>query len=132
MDRLPCVLLVVGLVALAGCTAKGADDPFAYTKKPLYTGHFDLAAVGADGATQEFRVQDGSIASVRVLVWVNATLGGARVEITDPHGSTVISTTQTTDQAAPLKLGAWRVTVTGLPEGETLPEGSVGILVVRG
>lgn len=125
--RLALVLLV--LVALvAGCTATGQDDPFAYTKKPLYAGGFNLAKLGSATDTQEFRVQDGSIASLRILVWVNATSGGATVTITDPSGRTILNTTDSTERASPLNLGAWKVQVTGR-EGSA---GTVHILVVRG
>lgn len=126
MQRRALVLVAIMLV-LAGCTAKG-EDPFAYAKKPLYTGGYDLARLGNGTQTQEFRVQDGSIASVKVNVWVNATAGGARVDVIDPAGTTVLSTTETTERTFPLNLGAWHVRVTG-EEGSA---GRVAILAVRG
>lgn len=125
MRRTLVALLVV--LALAGCTAKSQEDPFAYTKKPLYTGGFDLEDIsGTD--QQQFRVEDGSIAVVNVQVWVNATAGGATVEVIDPSGRTMMSTTQTTEQGFPLKLGVWTVKVT--PSGEDAA-GHVGILATR-
>lgn len=126
MRPLLLVALACALLA-AGCTANG-QDPYAYAKKPLYTGGFNLAKVGPDGDSQEFRVQDGSIASVRVQVWVNATKGGATVDVLDPSGRTLMSVTETTDRAFPLNLGAWKVRVKA-DEGS---EGHVGILVTRG
>lgn len=122
-------LVLLVLVALvAGCTATGEQDPFAYTKKPLYTGGFKLEQLGAETATQEFRVTDGSIATIRMLVWVNATAGGGTVSITDPSGKSVLTTSDTTERSVPLNLGAWKVAVTG-EEGAA---GIVHVLVVRG
>ncbi len=124
-------LLVVAAVALAGCSAN-AEDPFAYAKKPLYTGHFELEPL-AEGKvdSQQFRVEDGSIAQVRVQVWVNNTAGDAKVEVVDPSGRTVLTTTTTTDQSFPLNLGVWKVLVSGTPDGEDGLKGNVGILVTR-
>lgn len=121
------LVLLVPVVLVAGCTATGQDDPFAYTKKPLYAGGFNLEKLGNGTDTQEFRVQDGSIASIRMLVWVNATYGGATVTITDPSGRTVLTTSDTTERSSPLNLGAWKVNVTGR-EGSG---GMVHVLVVR-
>ena len=121
-------LLVLAAVVLAGCSAN-AQDPFAYTKKPLYTGHFELDPLtGGKTDGQQFRVEDGSIAQVYVQVWVNATEGGARVDVIDPSGRTVMSTTSTTEMGFPLTLGVWKVVVT--PEGDA-PKGHVGVLVTR-
>lgn len=127
--RRPLVALALLLaLALAGCSARGGDtDPWAYTKKPIYTGGFNLERIAGDTATQEFRVSDGSIAAIRVLVWVNATQGGGTVRLFDPSGNQVLTTTETTEHQYGLQLGAWRVEVDGL-EGST---GLVHILVVR-
>lgn len=115
------------VAALAGCTAKGSNDPFAYMKKPLYTGGFDLEDI-ATRDQQEFRVEDGSILQVYAQVWVNATAGGAQVEISDPSGRVVLSTTEHAEQGFPMTLGVWRVKVTPTSEDAA---GHVGILVTR-
>lgn len=124
-------LLLVAAVALSGCAAN-AQDPFAYAKKPLYTGHFELPplAVGKTDS-QEFRVEDGSIGQVRIQVWVNATAGEGKVDVIDPSGRTLLSTTTQADQSFPLNLGVWRVVVAGTPDGEGRLDGSVGVLVTR-
>lgn len=119
-------VLVLALL-LAGCTATGQEDPFAYTRKPLYAGGFNLEKLGGETETQTFRVSDGSIASIRILVWINATAGGATVIIKDPAGKTVLTTSETTEGSSPLNLGAWTATVEGRPESS----GIVHILVVR-
>ena len=122
-------LLVVPLVvmlAMAGCIAKAKQDPFAYTRKPLYTGTFELDGLNAtDG--QQFRVEDGSIGQIHVQVWVNATAGGATVEIVDPSGQARMRVTDDAAQGFPLNLGVWSVRVT--PDGEA--SGDVSILVTR-
>lgn len=118
--------LLAAAALLAGCSAQGSQDPFAYTRKPLYAGGFDLARMAGE-ETQEFRVQDGSIGMLRVLVWVNATAGGAQVDITDPSGRTIVSTTDTTEATTGLNLGAWHVRVS--PQAESA--GTVHVLVVR-
>lgn len=125
------LLVIVALVALAGCTAEG-QDPFAYMRKPLYTGWFDLAPL-AEGSTdgQEFRVEDGSIAQIRLQVWVNATHGGGRVQVYDPSGDLVIDTTQPTLQTSGLELGVWRVVVSGAPAEDGAIVGSASLLVTR-
>lgn len=125
--RLALALLVPALV-LAGCTASGGADPFAYTRKPLYAGGFDLAELGDGDESQTFRVSDGSIASIRMLVWVNATAGGATVTIADPAGKTAMTTSGTAERSVPLNLGAWTATI----QGQAGSEGLVHILVVRG
>lgn len=125
--RLALVLLVLAAL-VTGCTASGDQDPFAYAKKPLYAGGFKLERLGANTETQEFRVTDGSIASIHMLVWVNATAGGATVSIADPSGRTVLTTSETMERSVPLNLGAWKVSVTG-QEGAA---GIVHVLVVRG
>lgn len=122
------VLALLAALVLAGCSARGGDaDPWAYTKKPLYTGGFSLERVASEPASQEFRVSDGSIAAVRVLVWVNATQGGGTVRVYDPSGNLLLTTSETTERQYGLQLGAWRVEVEGLP-GST---GLVHILAVR-
>ena len=118
-------LLVVA--ALAGCTAEGTHDPFAYMKKPLYTGGFDLEDIGTSDQ-QEFRVEDGSILQVYTQVWVNATMGGALVEVSDPSGRVVLSTTQHAENGLPMTLGVWTVKVT--PDSAEAA-GHVGVLVTR-
>ena len=127
MRRTPALLALAVMLTMAGCIAKANHDPYAYTRKPLYTGGFDL-----DGRTaadeQQFRVEDGSIARVRAQVWVNATAGGALVEITDPSGRTVMSVTDDGEMGFPLHLGVWTVRVT--PQGEST--GHVSVLVTRG
>ena len=122
-------LLVVPLVAtlaMAGCFAKANQDPFAYTRKPLYTGAFTLDGLNATDE-QQFRVEDGSIGQVHVQVWVNATAGGATVEVVDPSGQTRMSVTDDAAMGFPLALGVWHVRVT--PQGEAA--GDVSILVTR-
>lgn len=124
-------LLLVAATLLAGCTASGGEDPWAYTKRELYSGGFDLAKVAArEGATdsQEFRVTDGSIGAIRLLVWVNATAGAPTVTINDPSGRTIVQTSETIERQAGLALGAWTVRVDSPPG----TEGRVHILVVRG
>lgn len=124
-------LVVVLAVALSGCAAN-AQDPFAYTKKPLYTGYFDLDPL-AGGTTdaQEFRVEDGSIGRVHVQVWVNATAGAGKVDVYDPSGRLVLTSEGQAEQGFPLNLGVWRVVVSGTPDGEGKLEGHVGVLVTR-
>jgi hypothetical protein len=120
--------LLIPALFLAGCTATGDSDPFAYARKPLYTGGFEIAEIGEDGDSQTFRVTDGSIASVRMLVWVNASAGGATVTIADPAGSTMMTTSETAERSVPLNLGVWTVDLQARPESV----GLVHILVVRG
>ena len=120
------LLALAVMLTMAGCIAKANQDPFAYTRKPLYTGGFDLDGLTATDQ-QEFRVEDGSIARVHVQVWVNATAGGARVEVVDPSGRTVLSVTDDAEQSFPLHLGVWTVRVT--PEGEAA--GHVSVLATR-
>lgn len=120
------VLALVPALAFAGCIAKAKQDPFAYTRKPLYTGHFELDGL-ATMDEQQFRVEDGSIARVFVQVWVNETAGGALVEVVNPSGATVMSVRDDAATAFPLALGVWHVRVT--PEGEAA--GSVAVLVTR-
>lgn len=127
--RLAALLLVLA-VAFAGCSAKG-EDPLAYTKKPLYAGGFDLATLKNDTDEQQFRVQDGSIAQIKVNVWINATAGGARVNVYDPGGRMVLTTTETVARAYPLNLGQWRVVVEGMPDETGAASGLVNIIVMR-
>ena len=125
--RTPTLLLVVAALVLAGCAARGNEDPFAYMRKPLYAGHFDLADAQGTTATNKFWVDDGSIAQIRIQVWVNNTAGDARVVIKDPSNFTVLDTTSSVEQRFGLDLGAWTVTVEGSPEAA----GNVGVLVTR-
>lgn len=127
--RLVAVLLTLA-VALAGCSAKG-EDPLAYTKKPLYGGVFDLGELGNGTDQQQFRVQDGSIGMIKVNVWINATAGGARVNVYDPSGRMVLTTTETTERAFPLNLGQWRVEVLGMPDETGASAGHANIIVTR-
>lgn len=127
--RLVAVLLVLA-VALAGCSAKG-EDPLAYTKKPLYGGVFDLGTLKNGTDQQQFRVQDGSIGMIKVNVWVNATAGGARVNVYDPSGRMVLTTTETTERSFPLNLGQWRVEVVGMPDDTGASAGHANIIVTR-
>lgn len=125
------VLLLVPALALAGCAAN-AQDPFAYAKKPLYTGHFDLEPLaGGKTDSQQFRVEDGSIGHVNVRIWVNATAGAAKVDVIDPSGRTVLSTTTDAERSFPLNLGVWTVVVSGAPAEEGGLAGGVGVLVTR-
>lgn len=120
-------LLLLAALLLAGCTAQG-EDPFAYTRKPLYTGGFDLAKLDGGEETQQFRVGDGSIGAIRLQIWVNATEGGATVTILDPSGRVVLTTDSTRETSVPVNLGAWTVKIQGQPNSS----GHVGILVTRG
>lgn len=123
--------LLLPALVLAGCSA-GADDPFAYTRKPLYTGYFDLDPLaGGKTDSQEFRVEDGSIGRIHVQVWINATAGRGQVDLVDPSGRTALTTTSSTTQSYPLTLGVWKVVVRGEPDGGALA-GHVGVLVTRG
>lgn len=119
--------LLLAATLMAGCTASGELDPLAYTKKPLYTGGFDLARIAGGTDSQEFRVTDGSIAAIIIQVWVNATEGGGRVQIADPSGKVVVDTTGVADERVPLNLGVWTVTV----DGEPASAGRVHILATR-
>lgn len=122
MKRLAPILLVA--VLAAGCTAKGGDqDPWAYTKKPLYASGFNLERIAGSEETQQFRVTDGSIAGIRMQVWVNATAGGGTVTIRDPGGKSILTTSSTADEVTMLNLGQWTVQVVG-------QAGSVGIVHV--
>jgi len=118
------LLAVLVVAAMAGCSARGAPDYFAYTKKPIYVGSFDLAH-GAD--RQNFYVEDGSIGQLRAQVWINATAGGARVDVVGSSGATVWSTSASGSQALRVDLGQWTVTVTPT-DGAA---GEVEIVVVR-
>ena len=122
-------LVVAGLfVVAAGCTARGGDDdPWAYTRKPLYAGGFDLERIAGQTDAQEFRVTDGSIGAIRVLVWVNATAGGGTVRIYDPSGDLRLTTSETVERQYGLQLGSWRVEV----EGQPASAGVMHILAVR-
>lgn len=122
------ILALVAAVALAGCSAEGGQDPYAYTKKELYSGGFDLARIAGQTDSQQFRVTDGSIAAIRAMVWVNATAGGATVTMRDPGGDVALATDATSERSFPLELGAWTVEVAGQPGSA----GRVHILVVRG
>lgn len=128
MRRTLFALVALGL--LSGCVARG-EDPFAYTKKPLYVSTFDLARLDDRPSEQGFRVEDGSIGAQHFEIYVNATKGGALVEIHDPAGALVISTTETTKTSIPLHLGAWRVTVTPQPDENDQIEGKINIYVTR-
>ena len=122
------LLAVVAAVVLAGCSAQESTDPYAYTKKELYSGGFDLARIAGTTDSQEFRVTDGSIAEIKIMVWINATAGGATVTIRDPGGDVVLETSETTERSFGLELGAWKVEVAGQPASA----GRVHLLVVRG
>ena len=125
------VLLLVPALLLAGCAAN-AQDPFAYAKKPLYTGHFELEPLaGGKTDSQQFRVEDGSIGYVNVRIWVNNTAGDSNVDVIDPSGKTVLSTTSHAEQAFPLNLGIWTVVVSGTPDESGALAGGVGVLVTR-
>lgn len=120
----PALLAVV--LFLAGCVAQAGNDPLAYTRKPLYSGGFDLDGMNATDA-QEFRVEDGSIVNVHVRVWVNATAGGARVDVYAPSGKLLHTTTEASHAALPLELGVWRVEI--VPLGPSA--GHVSVLATR-
>lgn len=122
--RLPLAFALLA-VASAGCVVTAKDDPFAYLREPLYSGGFDLTASSV-AESQAFRVEDGSIAEVRVEVFVNLTQGRALVELVDPSGATVLSVAESVERGFPLRLGVWTVTVT--PESA---QGHVGILATR-
>lgn len=128
--RSPTLMVAAILLAagLAGCAARGNEDPFAYMRKPLYAGGFDLSKTVDEPKTDTFWVRDGSIAKVNVQVWVNATAGDARVLVRDPSGNVAIDTTSTTSGSFALNLGAWTVTV----EGSEGAAGNVGVLATRG
>jgi hypothetical protein len=118
--------LLVVAAALAGCSARGsAPDYFAYTKKPLYVGTFDLAA---GPGQQNFDVEDGSISALHVQVWVNATKGGAHVEFLDATGHPAWSTDASATMSLPVDIGTWTVNVT--PAAGSA--GNLGVVVLRG
>ena len=127
MKRVLFALAVVAL--LAGCSAKGdRNDFFGYMKKPLFASSFSLDHARASPETQQFFVEDGSIGVISIQLWVNATAGGATVQVFDPAGNEAMRATQTTQASFPLSLGAWKVVVTGTPDAS----GSVDVLVTRG
>jgi hypothetical protein len=127
--RAKLLVTLVLLVALAGCSARGTGgDPWAYTRKPLYSGHIQLDGLTPEGERQTIFVEDGSINRIRASVWVNTTQGGAIVEFVTPSGQTVWSTTSTGAQSLPMELGAWTLRVRPLTADTT---GSVGVLVTR-
>lgn len=119
--------LLLAAVLAAGCAASGDQDPWAYTRKPLYASGFQLDAIAGGEDTQQFRVQDGSIASIRMQVWINATHGGGSVTITDPAGRVALQTSETTERETPLNLGQWTIRAEGLPGSE----GVIHVLVTR-
>lgn len=125
------VLVLLASLLLAGCTARSSGtkaDPFAYTKKALYVGHFELADLKNGTDAQSFSVDDGSIASVRLRAWINATTGGpAQVEVVDSSGRLVWSTTSTGEATAATNLGTWTVRITA-PLGST---GSIDVIAAR-
>lgn len=118
---------VVIALLLGGCAASGGEDPFAYTRKPLYAGGFDLARIGPEPDSQEFRVTDGSIAEIRLDTWINATAGGGHVVIVDPSGSIVLDTREPATLGVGLALGVWTVHVEADPDST----GIVHILATR-
>jgi hypothetical protein len=127
MKRVVLALLVVAM--LAGCSARAnKDDFFGYMKKPLYASSFSLDRLHGSQDTESFFVEDGSIGTITVRVWVNATAGAASVRVYDPTGAEVLNTTQTTTRAYPLNLGGWKVVVTASEDAA----GKVDLLVVRG
>ncbi|GEM_PF-5604643 len=120
--------LVVVAVVLAGCGAKASrDDLFGYMKKPLFASGFPLEDARAAPQSQQFFVEDGSMAGVIIYVWVNATAGSATVQVYNAHGDEVVHTTQTTSASLPLDLGAWKIVVSGTPDAA----GRVDLLVTR-
>lgn len=122
------LLALAVVVMLAGCSAKAnRDDFFGYMRKPLYASGFDLAHAASAPQTQEFFVEDGSIASVRIQVWINATAGSGDVSIYTPSGHLVWHATSTGEQSIPLELGAWKIVVAGSPDAA----GHVDVLVTR-
>jgi hypothetical protein len=112
---------------LSGCVARGQKtDPFAYAKVPLFASRFDLASAGNE--SQQFRVEDGSIAMLRVQVWVNATVGGMEeLQLVGPSGSVAWTTSSAGETSVPVDLGTWTVTVSAHPGSA----GSVDVLVTR-
>ncbi|MFA5860908.1 MAG: hypothetical protein WDA16_04360 [Candidatus Thermoplasmatota archaeon] len=123
------VIAILASVFLAGCAVRGEkQDPFAYTKKPLYTGHFDLADMRDGADSQEFRVEDGSIPSVHVRAWMNMTSGGAaRLDVVDSSGRLVWTTSSTGETNAATNLGTWTVNVNAL-SGAT---GTIDVVAAR-
>lgn len=124
--RIAFALVAVAVLA-AGCTAAGGDDPWAYMKKPLYASGFQLDRIAGSEDTQQFRVTDGSIASIRMKVWINATQGGGTLTISDPGGRVVLQTSETTERETPLNLGQWMIKAEGLPDSA----GTIHVLVTR-
>lgn len=120
-------LMLAAAAVLAGCAARGDEDPLAYMRKALYASSFDLERTQETPITQKFWVTDGSIAQIQVQVWVNATAGEARVLVKDPSGNVALSTTESTTSRYGLALGEWTVTV----EGSVDAAGDVGIMVTR-
>lgn len=122
-------LLTLAALFAAGCSARGDDDPFAYIRKPLYTGSFDLEQLGENHtASQRFWVTDGSIGAIKVQVWVNATAGAAVVKVLDPDGNVAMATDEARSDQFPLALGDWSVVVEGTQDAK----GMVGVFVTRG
>lgn len=111
------VIVLLASVLLAGCVARGEkQDPFAYTKKPLYVGHFDLVELKNGTAAQEFRVEDGSIAAVHLRAWINLTSGAsARLDVVDSSGRPVWATMSTGEATAATNLGTWSVNLSAPP-----------------
>lgn len=128
-SRMRTAFALLALAALvAGCTASGETDPWAYTKKPLYASGFQLDRIAGGEDAQQFQVTDGSIASIRMQVWINATQGGGTLTIRDPGGRVVLETTETTERQTTLNLGQWTIHAAGLPGSA----GTIHVLVTRG
>ena len=127
--RIPAVLAVCAFMLLAGCSARGSpdQDPFAYVRKDLAHTAFDLAATAGKSDEQKFRVEDGSVARIKLIVWVNATAGNATVDIYAPSGRDVLSTQQSTTLTVPVDLGVWRFVVHASPGAN----GSAALVAVR-
>ena len=127
MKRIVLAILIVAM--LAGCSAKGSkDDFFGYMKKPLYASSFNLERTRAAPQSEQFFVEDGSIGTISIQIWVNATAGAGTVQVYDPTGAEVIHTMQSMKQPFSLSLGAWKIVVTASPDAV----GKVDALVTRG
>lgn len=127
VPRLAMALALAAATLVAGCAARGDVDPFAYMKKPLYNGAFDLADVAGGNVTHQFWVTDGSIAEIHARLSVEAAAGSARMILRDPSGAVAIDTAVDVDKRLALDLGAWSITIEASPDAR----GDAAALITR-